>query len=147
MFKIISSVICVFLLAGCDDGSVLKKSSSQESQATKVASETALYLPGGAGVDFGRKATSERINTNPNGRKIKILSYGFDEAADEIDASLAKILESEGYIRTNPAADNVVLHSVYTKKGYPYVSARYLNQKTKGSDSKTILVLSWEIKS
>lgn len=148
MFKnAVLVVACIFLLSACDDkGPEIKEVAAQDLQTKQVVSATSLYLPGGAGVDFGRKATSERVNTNPDGKQIKILSYSFDESASEVDLSLTKVLEAEGYIRTSPIADNVKLHSVYTKNGFPYVSARYLNNKVDAPENKTILVLSWELK-
>ena len=143
--KIILSVVFLAFLVGCDDGQEIKKITVQEQQVSQ-SSDTVLYFPGGAGVEFGRKATSERINISPDGRRIKILAYSFDESASEVDLALAQVLEAEGYVKTSPAAENVKLHSVYTKAGYPYVSARYLNDKVGEAESKTILVLSWEVR-
>nr|WP_298164596.1 hypothetical protein [uncultured Pseudomonas sp.] len=145
--RVVFSAVCAFLLVGCDDGQEVKEIASQALQAEQAMSETALYLPGGAGVDFGRKAASTRTNTTSDGREIKIVAYNFTEAAGEVDAALAKVLQAEGYVRTTPPADNVVLHAVYKKNDYSYISARYLKQKADSHSEKTTLVLSWEIKS
>lgn len=146
--KIAVCGLSILLLVGCDDTSKVQVGiDDKESQKAEAqTSNTVIYLPGGAGVDFGRKATGERINTTTDGRKVKILSYGFTETADEVDASLAKVLQAEGYVRSTPPADNVVLNAAYKKNDYPYISARYLKQKTGAIDKKTTLVLSWEIK-
>lgn len=136
---------CLALLFGCDSSSkveVGKVAAGSSSGQGEQQASTALYLPGGVGVDFGRAPVSDRV-TEDKSSKIRIVSYEFSESSKEIDASIASIVEAEGYARkVNPPGANE-LSVTYHKQGAKPVLSRYVVRVQEGFDKKTVLTLSW----
>lgn len=144
--KFIVSGLCLALLAGCDASSKAEQENAvagaDGGQAEQQASNTALYFPGGAGVDFGRAPISDKV-VEDKSSKIRIVSYEFNESHEEIDKSIASIIEGAGYVRkVNPPGTNE-LSVTYHKPGAKPVLSRYILRVREGFDKKTILTLSW----
>lgn len=145
MWKKITLVsLCLGLVVGCGDkdAAQIKAGDKNAVEGQQVASETALYLPGGAGLDFGRAPVSDKVIEDKIG-KIRIVSYEFNESPEEVDTSIASIVEGEGYVRKiNPPGSNE-LSVTYLKQGAWPVLSRYTLRVQEGFDKKTILTLSW----
>ena len=144
MFKKMAvSGLCLMLIAGCDDAEVKNSSVvAQGQQAQQKNSETAIYLPGGAGIDFGRKSVNDKV-TKDDVSKIRIIQYEFDEAYDVVDKSVASVLLPEKYLRKENPVGNLKLSATYVKAGGGPVLARYNEVVQEGFSKKTVLTLSW----
>lgn len=143
--KIICGMAFVLFLVGCDDRSETKDIVSQEQQAAKNVSKTALYLPGGAGVDFKRAPIHDEIREDEHS-KIRVATYEFIESYENIDNSFAAIVEADGYVRTVHAPGADELSVSYRKQGANPVLTRYALRVREGVESKTILTISWRFK-
>jgi hypothetical protein len=143
--KTICGVAFVLFLSGCDDKSEIKEVVSQGQQATHDVSKTALYLPGGAGVDFGRMPIRDEVIEDEHS-KIRIAAYTFNESYEEIDNSFASVVEVDGYVRTVHAPGKDKLSVSYRKQGANPVLTRYALSVQEGVGSKTILTISWRFK-
>lgn len=140
--------LCLALVVGCGDKSdsqiktVSEVAGDELQQSSEHKSETAIYFPGGVGIDFGRAPLSDKVIEDKSS-KIRIVRYEFGELHEEIDGSIASVLESSGYVRkVNPPGSNA-LSVTYLKQGARPVLARYTLSVRKGFDKKTILTLSW----
>lgn len=143
--KIVLSGLFLMLLAGCDDAS--KAPQGDAGQGAKPAAEkpvdgTALYLPGGAGIDFKRKPISDTIIDSKKG-KVRVVRYEFNESHEVVSKSVASILVAAGYSRKVNAPGNNQLKVTYRKKGFAPVLSRYNANNKTGPAKKTILALSW----
>lgn len=143
--EIVVSGFCLALLLGCDSSSkseVEKVTAGASSGQGGQQTTTALYLPGGVGIDFGRAPVSDKVKEDKIS-KIRIVRYEFSESSKEIDASIASIVEAEGYARkvNPPGADE--LSVTYHKQGARPVLSRYVVRVQEGFDKKTVLTLSW----
>lgn len=142
--KLIFGGLCMVLLAGCNDSSEVQVGvADQDAKATaeKIATDTAIYLPGGAGVDFKRKPISDNV-TEDKLSKIRIVQYGFSETYDVIDKSIASVLDEQGYSRkVNPAGGNKLSVS-YNKGNARPTLLRYASAVKQGSEM-TVLTISW----
>ncbi|MDO8335212.1 MAG: hypothetical protein Q7T74_00295 [Candidatus Saccharibacteria bacterium] len=148
--KIALSALCLALIAGCDDSSKSyeerAKTSEVQAPAEQNENKTALYLPGGAGVDFGRQPVSdEEIIFNK--RNVKKLVYEFSENYDVIDKILSSTLKAEKYYRHENISEGSepVLAVSFQKAGSEAVFVRYFVQTKDGVDKKTTLILTWPI--
>lgn len=141
--KIVVSGLFLVVLAGCDGADVNNTSVVAEGASVQQEnSVTALYLPGGSGIDFGRKPVSDQV-IKDKVSKIRIAQYEFDEAYDVVDKSVASVLLSENYSRNENPLGNRNLNVTYRKAGAEPILARYSEIVQKGFSKKTILVLSW----
>lgn len=107
-------------LVGCD-GSVKsdpKNIAVQESSEVAL-SETALYLPGGGGVDFGVKPSTDKFNYW-QGRKYRVLQYQISADYKELDKQLSEVLGNYGYVRSK---------DVTPKEGLLQVSFSHANSQ------------------
>lgn len=145
--KAVLVTACVLLLSACDDGKAPKpaKVVSQEQQAKQVASETALYLPGGAGVDFGRMPIHDESREDEHS-KIRVATYEFIESFEVIDNSFASIVQAAGYVRKVHVSEIDKLSVSYRKPGANPVLTQYAFGMKEGVDGKTILNVSWRYK-
>lgn len=148
--QVIVSGLSVMLLVGCDstDKKVVKDSSvvagGQNTQQGK--NETAIYLPGGAGVDFARQPVSDE-NILFNNNNVRKVIYEFSEDYETIDKLLSSILEAEKYYRhenIRKGADPVLAVS-FQKAGNEAIFARYFVKAKGGVDKRTILIMTWPI--
>lgn len=144
--QMVASGLSIMMLVGCDSAEKTDVKSSnvvaQGQQAQQKNSGTAIYLPGGAGVDFGRKPVSDKV-IEDNVSKIRIIQYEFDEAYDVVDESVASVLLPENYLRKENPLGSLKLSATYIKAGAGPVLARYNEVNQEGSDKKSVLTLSW----
>lgn len=143
--KIICGVTFVLFLSGCDDKPEMREIVYPEQQATHNASGTALYLPGGAGVDFGRMPIHDEIREDEHS-KIRVATYEFIESYEDIDNSFASVVEVGGYVRRVHVSVPGKLSVSYRKQGENPVLTQYTLEVREGVDSKTILNVSWRFK-
>ncbi|WP_137885654.1 hypothetical protein [Pseudomonas sp. 2FE] len=147
MFKRVAiGGFCLMLLAGCDDASKIQvgepTDKGPQQNAQRQAESTALYLPGGAGIDFGRLPVSDKILEDKSS-KIRIVVYEFKELYDVVDKSVASVLEAKEYARKVNAPGRNQLSASYLKKGATPVLFRYSSSTPKGVESKTFVTVSW----
>lgn len=144
--QVVGCGLSLIILAGCDntEKTGIKNSSivAQGEQVQKKNSETAIYVPGGAGIDFGRKSVSDIVKKDAVS-KVRIIQYEFDEAYDVVDKSLASVLLSEKYIRKENPLGKLKLSATYIKGDAGPVLARYNEVMREGFSKKTVLTLSW----
>lgn len=145
--KVIVSGLCLMLLAGCDDADMKNTSAVAEGkQEQQENSGTAIYLPGGAGVDFGRQPVSdEKIEFNEN--NVRKVIYEFSEDYETIDKLVSSILEAEQYYRHENISkgSEPMLAVSFQKAGNEPVFVRYFVQAKDGVDKKTTLIITWPI--
>jgi hypothetical protein len=146
--KIVPISLCMALVVGCggkDDAQVKvisKAAGDGSQQASERKSETAIYLSGGVGLDFGRAPIIDKVIEDKSS-KIRILGYEFSESHEAIDKSIASILEGSGYVRKINSPGSNALSVTYLKQGAKPVLARYALSAREGFDKKTVLTLSW----
>lgn len=142
--KIVASGLCLMLIVGCDAADVENMKGVDEQLAHQENSGTAIYLPGGAGIDFGRQPVSDEeiVFNNRNLRKIV---YEFSENYEVIDESMSSILKAEQYSRHVSVSGEGVFAASYQKADNKAVFVRYFVQAKEGVDKKTILILTWPI--
>lgn len=146
--KIVPISLCVALVVGCDGKDdaqinvISKTAGGSSQQVAERKSDTAIYLPGGVGLDFGRAPSTDKVIEDKSS-KIRIVAYEFSESHEEVDKSIASILEDSGYVRkVNPPGSNA-LSVTYLKQGAKPVLARYALSVREGFNKKTFLTLSW----
>lgn len=144
--KIATGGLCLILLAGCNDADVNSmKVVDEGQQAQQENSGTAIYLPGGTGIDFGRHPVSDEevVFNNNNLRKVV---YEFSESYEDIDKLMSSILEASQYSREVKvgAGSEPVFTVSFQKAGSRAVLVRYFVQ-AKGIDNKTTLIMTWAI--
>lgn len=137
-----------FLLVGCDDSATSNATTAVATSASDNpslrGSNTAIYLPGGLGLDFGRAPISDEI-TEDKTSKIRIVSYEFSESYEAIDHAVASIVEPAKYVRkVNPAGTNK-FSVAYLKQGFNPVLCSYAVVAKEGFSRKTTLTLSWRL--
>lgn len=133
------------LLTGC--GEVEKSepavlSSQVEKGDGQPVSKTAIYFPGGAGVDFGRNPTSDRV-IKYQSNDVRIIRYEFEESIDVVDKALRGVLELEGYVSSVKPEEQYDLTVLFRKSNTTTLLARYKIAVREGFDKKTVLELSW----
>jgi len=128
-------------LVGCDQ--VGEKKDVSTVQDSKTASTTALYLPGGVGIDFGVAPVKDEV-VDYKGSNVRIVTYQLDAEAADIDSAVSAILQTEGYKRKeNPKGKNdlsVNYHSSSVKALF-----RYKKVVSEGFVKYTRVQVSWKI--
>ena len=143
--KIVASGLCLILLAGCDDTDVKSTNAvAQGQQSQHKNSETAIYFPGGAGIDFGRMPMSDKT-IEDDLSEIRIIQYEFDEPYDVVDKSVASIFLPENYLRKENPLGGLKLSVTYIKEGVRPVLAKYKEVNQEGVGKKTVLTVSWRL--
>lgn len=148
MFKKAMTVTsaCFLLLVGCEkteQKEQLSTASEEKFNIQQQVSKTAIYLPGGAGVDFGVKPVIDKERKNDKGI-IKYLSYELPSDYASIDNALAEILNKDGYRRENKGSTKDYNSVVsYRKPGNHSVLIRYQSYVREGFDKGTKVNISW----
>lgn len=149
MWKKITLVsLCLALVVGCGDKdaeqvkAINKDAGEGQQHVAEQKSGTAIYLPGGAGLDFGRAPVIDKV-VEDKSSKIRIVIYEFSETHEEIDKSIASIVEDAGYVRKINPPGSYDLSVSYLKQGAKPVLARYALRVREGFYKKTTLTLSW----
>ena len=131
-------------LVGCDQGNEKKDVSAV--QDSKTASATAIYLPSGTGLDFGRFPVRDVLGEDDRS-KIRDVFYDFTETPEEVDSALAAVLASDGFSRRVNEPGRFNLNVTYRKGGKAessyLVSARYTEFVREGFSKGTKLRLTW----
>lgn len=144
MRKIILSSIFFAVLSGCD-GSDKSDLIGVDNQLEGEVSKTAVYLPGGSGIDFGRPAQKDLIR-EVGDSKYKVFAYEFDEPFNTLDNEVASILEKDGYIRVLQSFSGDSMVVTYTMDKNNPVVFGYNNEVKEGFSKKTVLHISWSLK-
>lgn len=143
--KMAASALCLMLLGGCDEQVDVAGADQQAQQAEQKVSKTAVYLPGGGGIDFRRRAHKNLVS-EVGGNKYKVFVYEFDESFHSVDKAVGLILTKNGYLRgLQSSADDHMVVSYGLKTSNPVVF-RYRNEIKEGTTRKTILHMSWSLK-
>lgn len=133
-------------LAGCEKQS---SSSSESVDAIKKGSSTntAIYLPGGGGIDFGLLPTKDVSGEKgPDGRSSRSITYLLDAKIDEVVDALNDVLGEQGYKHDKQQSASQDQLYYYTKPGAHFAVA--FNEKVQeGLVKKTsIMIWYWEEK-
>jgi len=141
--RIIFGLSFAVLATGCDSGSETKQEASRDPQATQVTSETAIYLPGGAGIDFGKFPLHAGLKEEPDGRKYRIITYELKDSVAAIDGALDGVLVPLNYKKNErPSQQGYELSASYRKLPEMPVLVRYKETIKEGSVS-VLLDLTW----
>ncbi len=153
MYKNIAIVVlCLGFLVGCGDKespTVMAKPEAGQGNANKVEktkSETAIYLPGGAGIDFGVKPESDVTGTDAGG-DYRLITYIIQSRYEDIDKALSDILTGQGYVLTQRSVNpNYQLVLMYKKPGANQILIRFGNKIVKeGFTTLTPVKISWSL--
>ena len=151
MWKKITLVsLCLAVVVGCGDKDAAQvkaidnNAGEGKQQVAEQKSETAIYLPGGAGLDFGRKPVAV-VESKWKDKDVITYAFEFDDATyDEVDGSISPILLSEGYARTEANDPRLIKYTTY-KKGEAVVSISYTDNVREGF-TKNLLLKVWWVK-
>src|SRR5690606_10298861 len=123
--KVFFAMAGLAFLVGCD-GSVKSdpKNVAVQENSEVVLSDTALYLPGGGGVDFGVKPSIDKFNYW-QGRKYRVLQYQISADYKELDKQLSEVLSNYGYARSKDVKPKEGLLQI----SYSHANAQPVNIK------------------
>ena len=142
--KFLFAVAGLAFLVGCD-GSVTsdsRKIGVQESSQTTL-SDTALYLPGGGGVDFGVKPSLDKVN-EWKGRKYRVLQYNVSADYKELDRQLSEVLIGYGYVRASDVKPNKgLLQTSYSRADAKPVHIKYIKTVKEGFSEGVMIEIWW----
>lgn len=148
MFKeILVCFLCLVMLVGCDNAEKIDAStiSNTEANNSKLdAVNTAIYLPGGAGIDFKKTPVSDEI-VDRGRSKSRVIRYEFVESPEVVDDAVASILKADGYVRKQHSPGKEVLRVSYLKKGSNQSVWKYRVVAREGFKKITIITVSWHI--
>lgn len=147
MWKKITLVsLCLALVVGCGDKdaeqvkAINKDAGEGQQHVAEQKSGTAIYFPGGVGVDFGKKP--DRVIDK---EKHSVLVYELQAEYKEIDKGLSDIFKLEAYKRIDKgAAGNYEQRIVYSKKGQQPILVRYRSFVREGFEKGTRVYISWK---
>lgn len=128
-------LMCSLLLVyGCEKSDAVNKPGDQG---------TAVYISGGAGLDFGRKPIKDVSLTTEAGNKYRVVVYKLPEAIEDVDSAIGSILTEDGYERSVQKSDRSDFDVLYRKgSNYP-VLFRYKSTVDPGLERSTVLTLWW----
>lgn len=141
--KVLFLGLAASLLGGCDTEPGDNKL-EQEQQIAPKASSTAIFLPGGGGIDFGKEPTTIREGVD-RGTPYKLVVFEFSENVEDVDLAVSKVLSKYGYSKRVIPDEKLELRAVYSKDNHR-VLFRYSSIFKEGFNKKTKLVISWAIK-
>lgn len=154
MWKKITLVsVCFGLVIGCGDKDAAQvkaidsSAGKEKQQIVEQKSETAIYLPGGVGVDFGIKPAREVLSED-NLSKIKAISYRVSGSMADVDRSLLGIVASAGYSRQVNKDPGHALSVTYKKIGgqrFDYFHVRYNEVAGEDFDKYALVNITWRL--
>lgn len=147
MNKNLIALLCVAFLTGCNDdasvSSTVNVGGSSESKHS--VSETGLFLPGGAGIDFGVKPVTDKVQEESPGKSFRYVIYTIPGSVDEIDGSLKEILTADGYTAQylSPVPKIYKQWVTYSKPEGVSILVRYQETIKEGFSKNTTIVFKW----
>lgn len=140
----IAVLLLAFGISACDSERESNNSEPADSMVMDVSKTTgtAIYLPGGGGVDFGRSPVRSSVISD-RGIEHQLVVYEFDEGIEVLDQALSKLLMAEGYERNEEPDATYKLRVVYHKEGFDKALFRYAIETREGFTRKTKLVMWW----
>lgn len=148
--KITLASLCLGLVVGCGDKdaaqikAIDKSSVEGQQQVAEQESGTAIYLPGGAGLDFGKRPVTV-TESKWNDKDVISYFYEFDDVSYEVlDNAISAILIGDGYTRTEANDPRLIKYTEY-KKGDAIVAISYADNVREGF-TKNILLKVWWVK-
>lgn len=146
--KITLISLFVGLLVGCGDkeSSQVKVVSSSADEGKQQLEEqkaiTAIYLPGGAGLDFGKKPVAVTESKWKNKDVIAYI-YEFEDSSYEmLDGAISEILLGDGYVRTEANDPRLIKYTEYKKNG-AVIGISYANNVREGFTKNISLKIWW----
>lgn len=141
MKKYISAAFVFALISGCGEEAhveptIAPKNGSQES----VVSKTTIYLPGGAGLDFGREPETDRESEYSEGKRARSIIFLFPDSIESVSAAVDKVLLEQGYSKKTTEHKSYIKHDVYIK-GDKSVAFAYNRSVSEGFSDMTKLVI------
>lgn len=152
MYKNIAiAVLCLGFIVGCGDKespTVMAKpevGQAKDNSADQPKSETALFLPGGAGIDFGVKPVFDKVQEDTPGNKFRYVIYDLPDAVAAVDGALNKILLSKGYevAYLSPVPADYQQWATYSKQGSPDILIRYKKYVMEGFTTGAKVIFKW----
>ena len=148
MLKEITLVLlCLGLVVGCGDKNPaqvksINSSSEEKQQIAEQKPGTAIYLPGGAGLDFGKKPVAV-TESKWRDKDVITYAYEFDDSAYEVlDGAISEILLGDGYARTEADNPGLIKYVEYKKEG-AVIGVSYANNIREGFTKNTLLKIWW----
>lgn len=108
------------------------------------ANSTAIFLPGGGGIDFAMLPVADSSGKNSKGMPFKSLYYDFSgKQPEEIDQAIDEVLLNQGYSKKEEALrDGLIKNYLYRKEGFNPIAVQY-SEYFKEGFQHTIRVLFW----
>lgn len=143
-------LISLFLgfLVGCGDkeSSTVKVVGNTADEGREQVADsqaiTAIYLPGGAGLDFGKKPVAV-TESKWEDKKLFIYEFEFEDSMHEtLDNAISEIMIERGYSRVE-ASDPRFIKYVYYQKGKDVINVSYSKSVREGFVKNTLLKIWW----
>ena len=132
-------VLVSALLIGCSDSSAPVP--PVNGVAGGADKETLLYLPGGGGLNFGKKFTSSGESVSKDGlRKSRFYTYEFSESITEVATSIEEVMRSYSYSRSSLQDKRYARHDSYEKNAKK-VGFAFEEKVKEGLVKKTVLTI------
>ncbi|TXR38925.1 hypothetical protein FVE88_12165 [Ectopseudomonas mendocina] len=138
MYKLLVVSVSLIVLFGCGEKTEVNKASGSKGGQAQSHSETAIYLPGGAGIDFGKKPFSDNGGGEGIARSIVFL---FSESRESVSSAVDKVMLEQGYIGAAVPHEKYAEHNIY-RKDDAKVSFAY-NESLKEGFSRETKLLIW----
>ncbi|AKX54007.1 hypothetical protein [Thiopseudomonas alkaliphila] len=108
------------------------------------ASSTAIFLPGGGGIDFAMLPVADSSGKNSKDVPFKSLYYDFSgKQPEEIDKAIDKVLLNQGYSKKEEALHgSLIKNYLYRKEGSNPIAVQY-SEHFKEGFQHTVRVLFW----
>lgn len=141
-FKFLFVFFSALMLAACGKPDT-DLDDVQPAVASK-ASSTAIFLPGGGGIDFAMPPAANGSGSDANGKPYKSLYYDFSaQKPEEIDQAIDEVLLNQGYSKTEEALhDGIIKNFLYVKAGFNPIAVQY-SENFKEGFQHTVRVLFW----
>ena len=141
-FKFLLVFFSVVMLAAC--GKPDTDLDDVQPAVAPKASSTAIFLPGGGGIDFAMLPVIDGSGSDVNGKPFKSLYYDFSgKQSKEIEQAIDEILLTQGYTKTEePLREGIIKNILYVKTGFNPIAIQY-SEHFKEGFQHTIRVFFW----
>lgn len=136
-------LISFLVLAGCGETPEGNLPEPQKTTKEFQQTNTAIYLPGGVGIDFGMPPYKDMSGITDKGRRFKDIRYEISGAFSMADEQLKKILTDAGYSRKENLVSKDDIRVTYQKGNNNPIDVRYTWEVKEGFTKKAVVSLWW----
>lgn len=136
-------LISFLVLAGCGEAPESNLPEPQKTTKEIQKTNTAIYLPGGVGIDFGILPYKDMSGVTDKGRRFKDIRYEISGSFSMADEQLKKILTDAGYSRKENLISKDEISVTYQKESHNPIDIRYTWEIKEGFTKKAVVSLWW----